>query len=169
MPDFGIFCYNKYMRLTKEDERRLGEVLAPYREHEKIQLLKKHPHHGRVTTYEHVSHVTRVCYLMNRRWHLGANEEILLTAAFLHDFYLYDWHEKDASHRRHAFTHPATACRNAEETFRIGAKEQKIIRAHMWPLTLTKVPASREAWIVSLADKYCAVVELIRDRRQRRR
>lgn len=156
------------MRLTKEDERRVGEILASYRGNERVRALTKYPHHGRVTTYEHVSHVTEVCYLMNRRWHLRADERVLVTAAFLHDFYLYDWHEKDATHRWHAFRHPATACRNAVETFQIGRKEQRIIRTHMWPLTLTRVPTSREAWILTVADKYCAVVELIRDRRERR-
>lgn len=155
------------MRLTKEDERRLGEILAPYREHELVQALQRYPHHGQVTTYTHVSHVTEACYLMNKRWHLHADEQVLVAAAFLHDFYLYDWHEKDATHRWHAFRHPTTACRNAVETFQIGTREQRIIRTHMWPLVPYRVPTSREAWLLTIADKYCAVKELIQDRRER--
>mgnify|MGYP000786537243 FL=1 len=43
--------------------------------------------------------------------------------------------------------------------FGITKKEQSIISSHMWPLTFRHVPSCREAIIVCLADKYCAVVE----------
>ena len=83
----------------------------------------------------------------------------------LHDFYLYDWHKKGTFHgiRRlfemHGFSHPGCACVNAEKVFHITKKEQSIISSHMWPLTFRHVPSCREAIIVCLADKYCAVVE----------
>ena len=85
--------------------------------------------------------------------------------ALLHDFYLYDWHNKGTFHglRRlfemHGFSHPGCACINAERVFGITKKEQSIISSHMWPLTFRHVPSCREAIIVCLADKYCAVVE----------
>ncbi len=85
--------------------------------------------------------------------------------AFLHDFYLYDWH-KHSSFRglrrlfeMHGFAHPGSACVNAERCFAITRKEQNIISSHMWPLTFRHVPTCREAVIVCLADKYCAVLE----------
>ena len=37
----------------------------------------------------------------------------------------------------------------------------KIIRTHMWPLTITKVPTSREAFLVCMADKLMATKEVI--------
>lgn len=79
--------------------------------------------------------------------------------------YLYDWHKKGTFHgiRRlfemHGFSHPGRACVNAEQVFHITKKEQSIISSHMWPLTFRHVPSCREAIIVCLADKYCAVVE----------
>ena len=85
--------------------------------------------------------------------------------AFLHDFYLYDWHKRSSFHglRRlfemHGFAHPGSACVNAERCFAITKKEQNIISSHMWPLTFRHVPTCREAIIVCLADKYCAVLE----------
>ena len=48
---------------------------------------------------------------------------------------------------------------NARNYFQITKKEQNIIRSHMWPLTFRHMPTCREAVIVCLADKYCAVVE----------
>ena len=59
----------------------------------------------------------------------------------------------------HGFSHPGCACVNAEKVFHITKKEQSIISSHMWPLTFRHVPSCREAIIVCLADKYCAVVE----------
>ena len=40
-------------------------------------------------------------------------------------------------------------------------KERNIIRSHMWPLTITAVPACREAVIVCIADKWCSLVETL--------
>ena len=48
---------------------------------------------------------------------------------------------------------------NARNYFQITQKEQNIIQSHMWPLTFRHMPTCREAVIVCLADKYCAVVE----------
>jgi uncharacterized protein len=39
----------------------------------------------------------------------------------------------------------------------INYNTEKIIRCHMWPVTFTSFPTSRESVIVSIADKYAAV------------
>ena len=77
----------------------------------------------------------------------------------LHDFYLYDWHEKSTWHRWHGFSHPSRAWENARRHFPMGAKEENIIRSHMWPLIPWQIPKSREAVIVCLADKCCSLYE----------
>ena len=59
----------------------------------------------------------------------------------------------------HGFSHPGSACVNARNYFQITQKEQNIIQSHMWPLTFRHMPTCREAVIVCLADKYCAVEE----------
>ena len=91
-------------------------------------------------------------------FHLKVNEKALIRGALLHDYFLYDWHIKRKGHHFHGFTHPATALRNAEKEYNLGDIERNIISRHMFPLTVVP-PMCREAWLVCLADKYCAVKE----------
>ena len=86
------------------------------------------------------------------------NEKALVKGALLHDYFLYDWHEKRKGHHFHGFTHPGTALKNAEKEYELGDIERNIISRHMFPLTVVP-PMCREAWLVCLADKYCAVKE----------
>ena len=103
--------------------------------------------------------VVKLSFWINKHLHLSANERALLTGALLHDFYLYDWHEKSTWHRWHGFSHPSRAWENARRHFPMGAKEENIIRSHMWPLIPWQIPKSREAVIVCLADKCCSLYE----------
>jgi len=82
----------------------------------------------------------------------------LIRGALLHDYFLYDWHQKDPSHRLHGFRHPKTALGNAQRDYYLNWKEKNIIARHMFPL-IPVPPQCREAWIVCLADKWCALGE----------
>ena len=86
------------------------------------------------------------------------DEEKLVRGALLHDYFLYDWHQKDPSHRLHGFRHPKTALGNAQRDYYLNWKEKNIIARHMFPL-IPVPPQCREAWIVCLADKWCALGE----------
>lgn len=131
-----------------------------------VRKMRRYRQHGDVSTFDHCRNVAELSVRINRRFHLRADEAALARGAMLHDFYLYDWHTPDPSHRLHGFRHPERAAQNAIRRFDVGETEQRIIRSHMWPLTLTKPPQCREAWIVCLADKCCAVTEtLFRGRR----
>ena len=63
------------------------------------------------------------------------------------------------SHRLHGFTHPRRALENAAADWELTDRERDIILHHMFPLTPLP-PRSREAWVVCLADKLCAVQEM---------
>ena len=153
------------MQLSVTEREQLYAILEKYDQNPKVQQMREFIQHGDVTTYQHCKNVVLVSWWLNHRLHLGADETSLAVGAFLHDFYLYDWHKKGTFHgiRRlfemHGFSHPGCACVNAEQVFHITKKEQSIISSHMWPLTFRHVPSCREAIIVCLADKYCAVVE----------
>ena len=153
------------MQLSDTERQRLTAILARYDQHPEVQRMREFIQHGDVTTYQHCKNVVLVSFWLNRRFHLGADETSLAVGAFLHDFYLYDWHKRSSFRglRRlfemHGFAHPGSACVNAERCFAITRKEQNIISSHMWPLTFRHIPTCREAVIVCLADKYCAVLE----------
>ena len=53
---------------------------------------------------------------------------------------------------------PIYAADNSARTFDISEKEWNAILTHMFPLG--PVPKNREAWIITMADKICASLEL---------
>ena len=128
---------------------------------DEARQMRAYVQHGTVSTYDHCVRVAAVSYLLNRRLGLGADERSLVRGAFLHDFYLYDWHDPTQHARLHGRHHPALAAENAERYYTLNDKERNIIRSHMWPLTITAVPACREAVIVCIADKWCSLVETL--------
>jgi uncharacterized protein len=91
---------------------------------------------------------------------IPCEETSLLRGALLHDYFLYDWHTPDASHRLHGFHHPKKALENAQNDLRLTQKEADIIAHHMFPLT-PKPPRCREAVAVCLVDKGCSLYETL--------
>lgn len=59
-----------------------------------------------------------------------------------------------------ASRHPKTALGNAQRDYHLNWKEKNIIARHMFPL-IPVPPQCREAWIVCLADKWCALGETV--------
>ena len=82
----------------------------------------------------------------------------LIRGSLLHDYFLYDWHENDKSHRLHGFKHAKTAMLNAERDFGINKIEKNMIYTHMFPLNL-RLPRYKESIILCMADKVCAIKE----------
>ena len=133
------------MKLSNAEMQEIDTILEKYCNTKEALSMKNFCQHGSVSTYKHVMYVTRVCYYLNKHFGLGADVKSLVVGAFLHDFYLYDWHEKDDSHKWHGFSHAHTALLNADARFALTDKERDIIAHHMWPLN----------------DKYCSTVETL--------
>ena len=125
-----------------------------------MQEEKSYMQHGAVSVFHHSLAVACLSIFLARRLRLHVDEQALIRGALLHDYFLYDWHEKGGHHGLHGFTHGMQAMRNAARDYRIGPLEKNIIARHMFPLTPIP-PKYKEAWLVCLADKYCAAVETI--------
>lgn len=110
--------------------------------------------------YRHSLNVAYTSLWMMERWQIRLEPKSLVRGALLHDYFLYDWHQKDSSHRLHGFRHPKTALGNAQRDYHLNWKEKNIIARHMFPL-IPVPPQCREAWIVCLADKWCALGETV--------
>ncbi len=147
--------------MNKNREEVFESLIREYMKSEKVQEMEAYIQHGNTTTLEHCENVAKISFLMNDIFHLNADQKALVVAAMLHDFYLYDWHDGEPERKTHGFDHPEIACNNAVQYFQVDEKVQESIKSHMWPLTLTQVPKSREALILCLADKYCALLETL--------
>ena len=129
-------------------------------------VLKSNMQHKNTSTYKHARNVAYSSLILakklEKRYNLKFNYDELVEAAYLHDFCLYDWHTKDKRHRLHGFRHPRIAADTAKKICGINKAEQEMIRTHMWPLTITKVPKSKEALLISVVDKAQAIKEIIK-------
>ncbi len=124
-----------------------------------LELMGQFVQHGSVSTLAHVVRVAQTSLKMARALKLKVSEQELVRGALLHDYYLYDWHT--TSNKGHAVNHPLIAAKNAQRDYGLTPKERNIIEAHMWPLPPNRVPASKEAWLVCAADKWCSLAETL--------
>lgn len=136
----------------------------------RLDLTREFIQHGDVTVYTHVTSVARASLSFAERLGrvgVSVDRASLLRGALLHDYFLYDWHDPDPSHRLHGFRHPFFALARAEEDFELTPRERNIIARHMFPLVPVP-PTCREAWIVCMADKWCALCETVAGRLPRK-
>lgn len=127
--------------------------------HKKVQEMKNFVQHGTVSTFEHCFSVAKSCSKFANFFKLNVNFNELIIGAFLHDFYLYDWHKNSPKDNLHAFSHPYLAAENTRKFFNVNSNILNIIKTHMWPINFFKVPKSKEAWVVCLCDKYVSLIE----------
>ena len=156
-------------KLTPEEEVRMHILLKGMADDPNALEMQKFIQHGSVTTYEHCMRVTRIAFWLNIHLRANADEASLVKGAFLHDFYLYDWHNCRNITHWHGFKHPRIARYNAETVFALSDKEKDIIQSHMWPLTPTDIPRSREAALVCMADKMSSGYETVLERKTQRK
>ena len=133
----------------------VGDLLT----HEKVQQMRRYPHHKPVDTLYHSVYVSFLTYRICTAMHWRAREAP--RAALLHDFYLYNWYV-DKHEEGHAWYHPKEAVKNAEHYFGpLTPMQRDMILSHMWPLHLMP-PRSREGMALTFADKVGAVRDFLR-------
>ena len=116
-------------------------------------------HHGDISCFDHSYFVAYLSFLAARR--MGMDYRAAARGGLLHDLYLCNWEDENIGLSR-LWSHPKRALKNAEDRFELNPLEKDIIEKHMWPLTLSAMPKHRESFVVSLADKVCAVAEFSR-------
>ncbi len=128
-----------------------------------FRTLDSYEHHRYISILEHSIHVSFLSYLLAKR--LSVDPYSMTRGALLHDFYLYDWHDRNPESKTgiqlHGFKHPKIALNNAKNHFDINAVETDIIEKHMWPLTLHKLPKYKASMLVVWVDKYCSFREIV--------
>lgn len=142
------------------------KILQQLEENPDIQRLRQYSQHRGNNTFQHCHNVAVYSFYLAEKWNWDVNLERLAMGAMLHDYYLYGTKEAALKPYRHGITHPKTALKNAREHFELDAKTENIIRSHMWPLSFSKFPRSKEAVLINIADKYCAFQEMGRGVRQ---
>ena len=100
--------------LSIEDRKYFLNKIQEIEKVDKVFEMKKYIQHGTTTTFEHCYNVSYICYKLAKEKGYKVNINSLIRGAFLHDFYLYDWHEKSMTHRLHGFFHPIVALKNAK-------------------------------------------------------
>lgn len=127
-------------------------------EKSRIKESLKHIQHGTTTVFEHSLSVTYYCLKIANTFKWKIDEKSMIRGALLHDYFLYDWHDKKNRLKLHGYFHPALALKNAMEIFDLNEIEKDIIKHHMFPLTLCP-PKTKEGFIIILSDKWCSLYE----------
>lgn len=125
-----------------------------------VQSMGQWNHHFGVTTYEHSLFVSYVAFRL-ARW-MGLDPFTAARAGLLHDLYLYSPYDPTSHPGNQCFYHPLAALENAKKLAPdLSREEQNSIVSHMWPLAY-HMPRCRLALIISLADKFCATLEILK-------
>ena len=144
--------------LSDEQEKYFYDTLEELCRQSRLLESHRYMQHGDTSVFRHSVSVAYFSYYLALKMNAPVDIHSLVRGALLHDYFLYDWHQKDPSHRLHGFRHPKTALGNAQRDYYLNWKEKNIIARHMFPL-IPVPPQCREAWIVCLADKWCALGE----------
>ncbi len=139
---------------------QINTCLKEFADTTAVFSMDKYIQHGDTSCLWHSIAVTYYSLLLVRILRISCDRHSLLVGALFHDYFLYDWHEKDNSHRFHGFRHPKTALKNAMGIKKLNAVECDIICKHMFPLTPI-LPVFKESIVVCVVDKFCSLYETI--------
>lgn len=123
---------------------------------DEVKKLDEFSQHCNTSRLQHSINVSYYSYLISKVLHFDYRSAA--RAGLLHDLFWYDW-RTEKQEEMHAFYHPKEALKNAKKVTALNKKEEDAIKKHMWPLC-AGVPRYKESYIVTLADKYCATIEI---------
>lgn len=132
--------------------------IADLIQHEKIQKLDEHTQHCDTSRLQHCINVSYYAFRLS--YVLGLDYKSTTRAGLLHDLYFYNWRTNHKKRTYHADWHPRVALDNARKITSLNAIEEDAILKHMWPCTPIP-PKYKESFVVTAADKICAVLEIV--------
>ena len=107
----------------------------------------------------------RACrpYRTLKKLHIKVNVPAVVVASLCHDLGMLGRYEKFSSGKECSREHPKESVAVARELVSdLPEKTEDIIERHMWPMGQAKAPNSIEGIVVSVADKYNAVKDLVK-------
>ena len=151
--------------MADENKRQYDSIIRRYGDDilnsEGMNDSKRYIQHGDTSVYDHCVSVADMSLKIANTLNLNFDTVTLVRGSLLHDYFLYDWHEKDASHRLHGYHHSEKALSNAKRDFELNEVEEDMIRSHMFPLNISKVPRHKESVILCVADKLVSAAEVL--------
>ena len=142
--------------VSEDIDSEFLEVVRDILEDREFKKLNSFRQHLKTTRFMHSLNVSYISWCLARRFRCDARAAA--RAGLLHDFFLYDFRDKQPTRELQAFYHPKVAAYNSTNHFNISEKEANAILSHMFPLG--PLPTSKEAWLITCADKICATMEL---------
>ena len=152
------------MKLTPQEKQELEDIYQSFLHDERILKMKEIQMHRGSNCYIHSFKVAKIAVKRGLRHHKGSLKVILI-GAILHDYYLYDWRVDRSKMKHHLGNHPYVAAENAARDFGIHEPVKAVIQSHMWPVNFSEFPKTKEARIISLADKHIYIKEIACSRR----
>ena len=152
------------MKISEQEKTELEEIYKAFLNDEKILKMKEITMHRGSNCYIHSFKVAQIAIHRALRHHKG-NLHTILVGSILHDYYLYDWRQDRSKMKHHLGNHPYVAAENAERDFGIHEPIKEVIQSHMWPVNFTEFPKTKEARIISWADKHIYIKEIVCSKR----
>ena len=142
-------------------EREFFALTRDMRRSHQFRAMRKYRHHVKGSVYDHTLKAAYLCYRHHKRFGGKIPLDEFVRGAMLHDYYLYDWHDRLSGHRLHCFTHPRTALHNALTDYpTLTAAQQDMILRHMFPL-IPSPPRTAAGWLLCLYDKIAAISDYL--------
>lgn len=152
---------NRKARIRSDLELYGGDVLQS----DEMKQAFDQTHHKWSTLGEHTLRVAMssvmICYAL-RKLHIKVNVPVVVIGSLCHDLGMLD-REKFSSLKEANAEHPRGSVSLAKEIVKdLPEEAESIIERHMWPIGESEAPDSLEGAIVSVADKYNAVKDIVK-------
>ena len=153
---------NRKKRIQKDISSYGSDILNS----DELKEAYDQTHHLWATVGEHTLRVTAssvmICYAL-RKLGIKANIPAVVIGSLCHDLGILRRDEKYSSNKECSREHPSDSVKVARELVPdLTDQSADIIERHMWPAGSSKAPNSLEGIIVSSADKYAAVKDLVK-------